>query len=259
MKNRLGLFTAFLAIFVLTLSACQSDSVSPTTPDRAELGASGHASGAIVVRNTGNGPFDWQFIDEGDGNADGDLVSGPGSPPLGSGSAEFVLGNGGEAMSLQNFNPRFVGTRLDAIDELEYCTYVESAPGTQAVSLQLNFDDDVTDSDDGWKGRIVFEPANNQDQQSVTDDTWQCWDADAGQWWSTAGLFGTPKQDLTNNKTFSEILTTFPDAGINSKFGGVVLKAGSGWSSFDGNADALTIIINGAQTTYDFEAPQGRR
>ena len=212
------------------------------------------------MRNTGNGPLLWQFIDEGDGNAEGNLVNGPGTPPLRSGSAEFLLDNGAEAMSLQNFNPRFVGARLDAIDELEYCTYVESAPSTQAVALQFNFDDDVTDSDTRWMGRIVFEPANNTDQQPVQQDTWQCWDAlndgDA-KWWATGSGATQVDEECPNAAPFctlDDLLAEFPDAGINSKFGGILLKAGSGWSTFDGNADALTIVINGAQTTYDFEA-----
>jgi hypothetical protein len=34
------------------------------------------------------------------------------------------------------------------------------------------------------------------------------------------------------------------------------LKAGSGWVTFDGNADALTIGVEGEDTTYDFE-PEG--
>jgi hypothetical protein len=50
--------------------------------------------------------------------------------------------------------------------------------------------------------------------------------------------------------TWSSILSGFPDATIS---GAVVLKAGSGWSSFDGNVDGLTIGVNGSDTTYDFE------
>ncbi len=32
-----------------------------------------------------------------------------------------------------------------------------------------------------------------------------------------------------------------------------ILKAGSGWASFDGNVDALTIGIGGSTTSYNFE------
>lgn len=45
-----------------------------------------------------------------------------------------------------------------------------------------------------------------------------------------------------------------PNAGIHATFGAVSLKAGSNWNGFEGNADALTIGVNGADTTYDFEA-----
>ncbi len=36
--------------------------------------------------------------------------------------------------------------------------------------------------------------------------------------------------------------------------GGLNLKAGSGWTNFDGNADNLTVGVNHVDTTYDFEA-----
>ncbi len=32
-----------------------------------------------------------------------------------------------------------------------------------------------------------------------------------------------------------------------------MFKAGSGWQSFDGNADAFTTGVGGSETTYDFE------
>jgi hypothetical protein len=46
---------------------------------------------------------------------------------------------------------------------------------------------------------------------------------------------------------------SFPNIGIHANFGAVVLKAGSGWSAFRGNADDLRIGIDGVVTVYDFE------
>jgi hypothetical protein len=37
------------------------------------------------------------------------------------------------------------------------------------------------------------------------------------------------------------------------------VKAGSGWSSFDGNVDALSVGIDGAETIFDFEGGAGRQ
>lgn len=48
------------------------------------------------------------------------------------------------------------------------------------------------------------------------------------------------------------MLAAFPNLGIHQTYGGVVLKAGSGWTGFRGSVDSLAIGIDGATTTFDF-------
>ena len=50
--------------------------------------------------------------------------------------------------------------------------------------------------------------------------------------------------------TWAQINAAFPAAKVLGRF---LLKAGSNWSGFDGNADNLTIGVSGGDTTYDFE------
>lgn len=264
-RTRSLFVTGAACVLAVAVAACESgsDFLQPEGP-RLNQGRSQTASAdkARVVTVRPNKMEGWILRDDnGTGNGGIALVKGPAKPPKGAGSAEFTLTDANDGWILQTFDDRFVGMRLDEITELRYCTYVSQASGVQAPALQLNFDDDVTDSDKSWKGRLVFEPANNQNTQGpVQKNEWQCWDADEGQWWSSAGLFGSPRQALANNKTFSEILSTFPDAGINSKFGGLGIKAGSGWTGgFLGNTDALTIGVEGRKpTTYNFDGlPSG--
>jgi hypothetical protein len=132
---------------------------------------------------------------------------------------------------------------------------VSAAPGAQAPALQLNFDDDVTDGDTSWKGRMVFEPYHDA---TVTQDEWQCWDAMAGLWWGSGAPLNTVAPQ-SSPQSMATILATFPNAGSNSAFGGLIVKAGSGWSSFDGNVDALSVGIDGAETIFDFEGGAGRQ
>ena len=54
--------------------------------------------------------------------------------------------------------------------------------------------------------------------------------------------------------TLTQFLAAYPNAGIHKDpFSGLVLKAGSGWATFDGNVDALRVGVDGATTVYDFE------
>jgi hypothetical protein len=199
---------------------------------------------------------DWGFLDETTGSfptgtANGSFVAGPASAPLGTGSAELAVTNGG---GLVLGALLLTGQRLDEIDTLTYSTYRQSGDAPLAVSLQFNFTDDVTVPYPGWQGRLVYEPYHTD---TVMTGSWQTWDtlndAPTGNWWFT-GAPGSGACPQSDPCTWSEVLAAFPNGGVNSSFGGVLLKAGGGWSSdFVGNVDDLTIGINGSTETFDFE------
>lgn len=185
------------------------------------------------------------------GPATGSMVSGPGSPPLGVGSARLPVSGptDGQALILGAYQ----GTKLASITKLEYSTYRVSGDPALAIALQFNIDSDVTDANNAYQGRLVFEPY--QSGATVVTGQWQTWDPTAGKWWGT-GSAGRPISQACPQSspcTWQQILTQFPNAGIHSTFGAVVFKAGSGWNAFNGNVDAFTIGVNGNNTTYDFE------
>ena len=112
-----------------------------------------HAANVVVVS-----PADmqgWSFMPE-PGSGAGQMALGPGTPPRGLGSARLTVSSSSDGMVLgrQGWN----GVRLDRITKLQYSTYRTSGAAFLAISLQFNIDDDVTDNDDSWKGRLVFEP-----------------------------------------------------------------------------------------------------
>lgn len=143
--------------------------------------------------------------------------------------------------------------RLGDIDAIQYSTFVASGGPPQAIALQLNIDYDLTDSNQTWQGRLVYEPYYNG---TVQQGLWQTWDAGIGvaRWWASGGP-GSASCPQSSPCTLDQIRTLFPNAGIHATLGGVVFKAGSGWASgFNGNVDALKITIDGVTTLYDFEA-----
>jgi len=207
------------------------------------------AAGSITVKPSAmNG---WGFLLESGANGAGDFVSGPGAVPLGTGSVHLTLGSSSDGMLIGV--AEYGGTRLGDITTLSYSTYqsVTSTSTVQAISLQFNIDDDVTDGDIAWKGRLVFEPYYSE---TVTNGIWQTWDAlTQGRWWATGATMNAVCS-IATPCTWSDVLSNFPDAGIHSVFGAVQFKAGSGWpAGFDGNVDAFTIGVSGDDTTYDFE------
>ncbi len=99
---------------------------------------------------------DWQFMQESGSNGSANMEAGPSTPPIGYGSATFVLDNPNDEWALLK---AYESVRLDDITKLEYSTFVSNAdPSVATISLQFNIDDDLTDSDNSWKGRLVFEP-----------------------------------------------------------------------------------------------------
>jgi hypothetical protein len=192
------------------------------------------------------------------------MVFGPAKPPLGVGSAELWALTPVEGKILALYQ-RYKGVPFRKIDRLSYWTYRQasgtvfptSSPNPLAISLQFNVDYDVTDANNSYQGRIVFEPYYTA---TVETEVWQRWKPLAGKWWSSR-----PANAVRNNVptpspctqaspcTWSQLLTLYPNAGFNTVFGGVILKAGSGWTDFKGNTDALTIGLRGSSKTYDFE------
>jgi hypothetical protein len=186
------------------------------------------------------------------------MVEGPAGRPLGSGSAflSTPASSDGKALVLKDY----AGTRFDAITELKYSTFRQSedAGRNLAIALQVNADYDLGDQSVGYQGRLVYEPYQAA-PGTVLDTTWQSWDAKAGKWWGTKAsvpkgsvLVANPCVQATPC-TWAQLLAAFPNVGIHSTYGAVVLKAGSSWPGFRGNVDALSIGINGATTTFDFE------
>src|SRR4029450_3130306 len=99
----------------------------------------------------------WVFFDDlpGTGTGTGGFEPGPGTPPLGNGSAflqvdnvaRHALGTGG-----------YGGTRMDDITDLRYSSYQNSLDPNFAISLQFEIDWDLNDSATAFAGRLVFEP-----------------------------------------------------------------------------------------------------
>ncbi len=220
-------------------------------------------SGTVVVKPSSmNG---WAVGPESGGALDGagTLVAGPATPPIGSGSARLQINTAAAGWA---FGAPFVGTPLGNFTALSYNTYRASADAGNnlAVSLQFNVDYDLTDSSFQYQSRIVFEPYNTF-PGTVTQNTWQSWDALAGKWWQAAGgsfparVANLPVANIcpiSSPCTLATLLGTYPNLGVHATLGAVILKAGSGsgYVGFDGNADNLTIGVSSVDTTYDFEA-----
>ncbi len=189
----------------------------------------------------------WLFYDDQHdltATATGSMVAGPGTPPLGTGSAHLSVSGTSDGQALLMPFPE---TRLDTLTSLQYSTY---QPGP-TLAIAFSFDIKLRPADSSYDGRLVFEPYQNGTVS--VGSGWQTWSPLTGKWWAshqgasngTNGLcpIGAPCDWAT-------VLTDFPDATIS---GNIVFKAGSNWSSFDGNVDALTIGVSGADATYDFE------
>jgi hypothetical protein len=183
------------------------------------------------------------------------------------GSAEFGVGDSASYAELGLYN-ELSAYKLTELSGLSYATR-QTVDNLKAVSLQLGLDLDTTDTDLSWQGRMVYEPYLNQPYYpagtGVVDGVWQTWLtlSPGANWWFTWSASATtahganpcPQSDPC---TTAEILSLFPNAGFNAGFGNpLILKAGSGWSSFAGFADVPTITTAAGDTVYyDFEPVQ---
>ena len=176
------------------------------------------------------------------------FVSGPGTPPTGTGSVRFRVGSNGDSYpNLRTGDYAFV--RLTSLTALLYSTYVSHfGSGGQAPYIDLYIDNNNNGTRDDI---LTFEPIYQTGQQPLLN-TWQTWDALNGLWWSD-GMGGPPPL-----LTLGDYVALHPDASIvNSGGKGLILAAGCGgaaWTGFVGYLDRLHTGVTGREPLiYDFE------
>jgi hypothetical protein len=193
----------------------------------------------------------WVFQQDSGTTGAGSFVTGPGTPPLGQGSAQLSESDSASGEVLFNYLTN-VATPLSAISALSYQSYVVSSPGSVDQSPALAFNVVSNNSATSYEGRLTFEPYYTN---TITAGVWQLWDAinsGADWWFSDTGVFNNGCT-ISAPCTWTQVLADYPSVEINNSFGGFGFKVGSGWTPFVGNVDDFSMTVNGVATTYDFE------
>jgi prepilin-type N-terminal cleavage/methylation domain-containing protein len=207
-----------------------------------------------VVVNAAH-PAGWAFLDDNAtlGNS-GKFVTGPPTPPAGSGSAQLTVAGPTQGSILSNTS--FGSLRLDRITNLGYSTFQPPGSLAPVVAFDIRF----RPADTGYAGRLVFAQDASLDSTSAV---WRSWSPTAGLWYAShANRPNEPQSSLgacpmASPCTWAQVLAQFPDATI-APGGALVFKAGSHWPASSYNVDAFTMGIADSsgkitETTYDFE------
>ena len=213
---------------------------------------SGVAQAAPIV--VGPGDPSWQVVTTdlsgvpGTGVGSGQFVNGPAVPPVGGGSFNFSVPNGGTS-GVQISTGQFAGTLLTSITTLSYSTFYTSIGTSSQVpwlALWVDFQ-----GNGNLLGRLDFEPVYSSlsfggTQPNIAPGVWQTWDVRNGRFYS-----GVPGNGLF---TLNQITTAFPSARIynpSAVQGG--LRFASGYTSpgdvFNANLDNVTFNA----LVFDFE------
>jgi hypothetical protein len=216
------------------------------------------ASATVVTPGNMNGWSIYTTDDSGalgTGSGTGNFVTGPSTPPLGTGSGHLQTPSGGGDQSVQFRNVGFAGTKIADLTVLGYSTYATANNGSQLpyLTIWLNTGD-----------RLHFEPVysaagagngNPNPQASPALNAWQNWNALTGMWYSdnSAG-------PGSNAITLAQYLAipgnanaTIVDAAPG--IGGIRLTSGftSPGDDFNTNIDDFAIGTAAGTTTFDFE------
>ena len=187
-------------------------------------------------------PSKWFFYnDETDqiDNSLGSFVSGPGTPPYGSGSVQISV-SGSQRRCLATY--QFAGMPLADISVLAFSTYNPSAGNGGAANRTgyLNFNVDF-DGSDTWQKRLIFTPPGGD----VVQNTWQEWDCiDGGSaiWRWSGGTF--PGTSVTS-MTWSDLLTTYPGIRVRVSDPWLGIRVGSPYASgYTENLDGFQLNGN---------------
>ncbi|MFN8519706.1 MAG: choice-of-anchor D domain-containing protein [Chloroflexota bacterium] len=232
----------------------------------APVGAQG--STTTVVRNNNiatsranakaNAATPW-FRNAATGGGSVGFMTGPATPPLGTGSLKVATTSGSSKAQL--FNYSYAGRKLSDLTSLAYRTYRDpSSTNSMGQVPALNLEVDYAGTGSSYTA-LVFEPIYNTSQGAIAAGVWQSWDAYASGtavWWSSQAIPGVCATSCY--VTWATILANNPNARITSatqsfsQYGGLGISLGSGWANvFNGSVDRLAVGFSGTETVYDFE------
>jgi hypothetical protein len=199
------------------------------------------AFAAHAVKVSPKNMHGWVFFDDNTGGpGSGQMVKGPGDPPLGIGSSQVGVTGPADRQALGTL--AYQGTAVADLTALSYWTY--QADPTHALTLQF----DIHDAGAKYH-RLVFEPGPGSGNAAILSNTWQRWSPLGGSWWVTHpnGVECTQATPCS----WDRILANYPSASVS---GATLFKAGGGWLPWSGNVDAFTIGTSSKHaTTYNFE------
>jgi hypothetical protein len=228
------------SLCIATALLCSSAWATIVTP--------GNMNGWTIYTTDGSGTLNT-------GSGTGNFVTGPASPPLGTGSGHLQTPAGGGDQSVQFRDIGFAGTKMSALTTLSYSTFATAWNGSQLPYLTI------------WLSsgdRLWFEPAysaagagngNPNPQANPALNTWQNWNALTGMWYSDN--FAGPG---SNAVTLAQYLTLAgtPDVTIVDAAPGIGgIRVASGFASpgdnFNAYLDDFSIGTAAGTTTFDFE------
>jgi uncharacterized repeat protein (TIGR01451 family) len=198
----------------------------------------------------------WFYITETVGPGNGllpfDIVLPPPDPTLGEASARLVITD----VNSRHMYFAFIltSTRLSDITVFEYRLRVPSA-SPQVPYINIGWDDDVTDGNTGFRGRLVYSPP------SLPADAWHIVDArndPTPRWYTT--LTGATQCTSGSPCTFAQLVAAYPNAAIHpDTFFGVPrgfigIRVGGTGATGTGYADGLRVGVGSQITLFDFEA-----
>jgi hypothetical protein len=199
----------------------------------------------------------WSFSEE-TPIATGAFVIGPGAPPSGSpGSFQIDVQQPGGGLV---YTQQYAGTPLTQMAGLKYDTFIVSSVAPVTITMQFDFDDDLTVATTSYGGRAVFDPALVGSPALVVG-AWQTWDPMTQKGWWGSGTPGTRPLNMHCTQaspcTLAQMIGFFPNGGVLSDLfpGFFGFKLGSGGGPSLASVDSFSIGTDGADgpvSTFNF-------
>ena len=199
----------------------------------------------------------WTFSEE-TPVATGGFVIGPDTPPSGSpGSFQITVGQPGGGFF---YTQQYAGTPLTQLAGLKYNTFIVSSVAPVTITMQFDFDDDLTVTTTSYGGRAVFDPALVGSPALVVG-SWQTWDPMTQKGWWGSGTPGTRPLNMHCTQaspcTLAQIIGFFPNGGVLSDLfpGFFGFKLGDGGGPSQASVDSFSIGTNGSDgpvSTFNF-------
>ena len=221
----------------------------------------------VNITSAGAATANWFWFNDLTNTFTADTISSAQTPPNSAlGSVDMSIASANDRLFV--FTTQYSGVQLSQFTSLGYETFsVSGSTGSTLLAPTLQINIGLTSTDTTYRGRLVYSPSMVASPDASAWDTWNPYTSQGGWFFSARDSANNSFKYNTNEPcvlgnaasstatcSLASILGRNSTLAVSGTYKALGFKTGGSNAVENSYADMLTVGVNGADTTFDFQA-----